>query len=205
MRGTTSPLFTQEREVNPFSDSVHQQVAGSAAATQEQPASFMSRMMGVAGNCNVVLMLLGVAGKLQRSDCSDVERSQCVVPRTRKILSERENIHDYLEREALRALQGGRIAQRQLSEAEMERDEIYGTKEILTGRLCMEPTFNLNHKRQSFHHANQWACEAQMESRRMFEELMTKSRFYQVNHALDCMEILELQKFVVKKRKELDS
>ena len=33
-----------------------------------------------------------------------------------------------------------------------------------------------------------------MESRRMFEELTTKSRLYQENHALDCMEIEELRR-----------
>ena len=41
-----------------------------------------------------------------------------------RFLSERENQHDYLEREARRAVQGENIAQRKLSEAEMERDRM---------------------------------------------------------------------------------
>ena len=41
-----------------------------------------------------------------------------------KFLSERQNLHDYLERETLRALQGECMAQRKLSEAEMERDRM---------------------------------------------------------------------------------
>ena len=58
----------------------------------------------------------------------------------------------------------------------------------------MESTVNLNHKRSELHHANQWACQAQMESRRIFEEFTTKSRLYQENHASDCMEIEELRR-----------
>ena len=38
------------------------------------------------------------------------------------------------------------------------------------------------------------ACQAQMESRSKFEELTTKSSFYQENRALDCIEIEELRR-----------
>ena len=42
----------------------------------------------------------------------------------------------------------------------------------------------LESQQSELHHANQWACQAQMESRRMFEELTTKSRLYQENRGL---------------------
>ena len=47
-----------------------------------------------------------------------------------KFLSVRENLHDYLERETRRALQGECTAQRQLSEAEMERDKMIWDKKF---------------------------------------------------------------------------
>ena len=49
----------------------------------------------------------------------------------------RENFHDYLEREARRAPQGERIAQRKIPEAETERERILGNEETLTGRRCI--------------------------------------------------------------------
>ena len=48
-----------------------------------------------------------------------------------RFLSAKRNLHDHSEREALTALQGESIAQRKLSEAEMERDEMIWVKEIL--------------------------------------------------------------------------
>ena len=67
----------------------------------------------------------------------------------------------------------------------------------------MESTVNLNHNNQSYIIENQWACQAQMESRRMFEELTTKSRLYQENHASDCMEKRNCGEFVMKRRKRV--
>ena len=70
----TSPLFTQGREVNPFSGSVHQQAAAATRNSQQHLVSCMNRVAGnynfvfmimswrVAGKCNVVLMMKGVAG-----------------------------------------------------------------------------------------------------------------------------------------------
>ena len=52
----------------------------------------------------------------------------------------------------------------------------------------------LESQKTELHHAHQWACQTQMESRIMFEELTTKSKLYQENHALDCMEIEELRR-----------
>ena len=47
-------------------------------------------------------------------------------------------------------------------------------------------------QQSQLHHANQWTCQAQMESRRMFKELTAKTRLHQENQALNCMEIEEL-------------
>ena len=58
----TSPLFTQEREVNLFSDSVQRQAVVSGSSNPQQPAS--SNVMHERS-----------CGKLQRSDCSEVETS----------------------------------------------------------------------------------------------------------------------------------
>ena len=41
---------------------------------------------------------------------------------------------------------------------------------------------------------NQWVCQGQSESRRIFEELMMKSRLYQENHALNSLLIEELRR-----------
>ena len=48
--GMTSPLFTQD--VNPFSDSVHQQAAASSSSNLSSQHHQMSCMIGVAGSCN---------------------------------------------------------------------------------------------------------------------------------------------------------
>ena len=89
----TSPLFTQEREVNPFSDSVHQQAAVSGSSNTQQPASsnvthdgwgcgklqqcahdhvMRERSCGKLEQCAHVVRS---GGKRQQSDCSDVEKS----------------------------------------------------------------------------------------------------------------------------------
>ena len=58
----------------------------------------------------------------------------------------------------------------------------------------MDSKVNFESQHSELHHATQRACQAQMESSRMFEELTTKSRLYQEDHALNCMEIEELQR-----------
>ena len=76
--GMTSPLFTKEREVNPLGGSVHRQV--SHTSNTQQPASpYVMHEMSCGKlqhcvhdlHCNVK----GSCGKLQRSECSDVEKS----------------------------------------------------------------------------------------------------------------------------------
>ena len=96
--------------MNPFSGSVHRQAVVSGSSNPQQPAS-------------LYVVHERSCGKLQRSDCSDVEKSLLNGKRDRecgcvssqeqeRFLSERENLHDFLESEARRALQGESIAQR---------------------------------------------------------------------------------------------
>ena len=47
-------------------------------------------------------------------------------------------------------------------------------------------------QKTELHHANPWAGQAQVESRRTFEELTIESRLYQGNHARDCLLTEEL-------------
>ena len=112
--------------MNPFSDSVHRQAPVSGSSNQQQPAS----------HC---VMHERSCGKLQRSDCADVEESLLNGKRDRefgsvstheqeRFLSERHNLHDYLDGEARRVLQGESITQRKLREAEMERDRMIWDK-----------------------------------------------------------------------------
>ena len=77
------------------------------------------------------------------------------------------------------------------SEAEMERDMMIWDRSNSDWAALYETNSQLESQKTELHHANQWACQAQMESRRMFEEFMVKSILYQENHALDCLEIEE--------------
>ena len=126
----------------------------------------------------------GSCGKLQRSDCSNVEKALLNGKRDREVdsvssqeqerfLYERQNIHDYLEREARRAHQGESIAQRKLSEAEMERDGMIWDKRHANWAAMCGINSQLESQQSELHHANRWACRAQTESRTMFEELTT--------------------------------
>ena len=55
-------------------------------------------------------------------------------------------------------------------------------------------------------HANQWACQAQMESHRMFEEVTTKSSFPSRESYIRLQWTLKnYGEFAVKRRKELDN
>ena len=121
--GMASPLFTQEREVNPLSASVHQQGTASGSSNPQQPASpnvtnpWQTSNVGSCGKLQRCAHVVRSCWKLQRSDCSDVENSVLSGKRDREFgsmssqeqetfLSERQNLHDYLERETWRALQG---------------------------------------------------------------------------------------------------
>ena len=119
--GMTSPLFTQERQVNPFSASVSQQATASGSSNPQQPAS--PNVIHLWQTSKVELQqcahvrVVRSCGQLQRSDCSDVEKSllngksngefgSALSQEQERFLSEREHRHDYLEREARRAPQG---------------------------------------------------------------------------------------------------
>ena len=79
-----------------------------------------------------------------------------------KFLSERQNLHDYLEREARRALQGECMAQRKLSEAEMERDGMIWDNRNSDWAAMYGINSQLEPQPSELHRANQWACQAQI-------------------------------------------
>ena len=115
----TSLLFRQEREVNHYSDSVHRQAVVSDSSNPQQPAPsnvmhevscgklqhrVHHHVMGVAGNCNVVLMLMlsGVVGNCNGA-IAQMLKNPCCLERDRKFgsvwsqeqerfLSERQNL-----------------------------------------------------------------------------------------------------------------
>ena len=58
-----------------------------------------------------------------------------------------------------------------------------------------ETNRQLESPRMEPYDANPWASQAQMESRRIFEEQTMKSRLYWESHAKDCSEIEELRRF----------
>ena len=72
----TSPSLTQEREANLLSDSVYRQAAVSGSSNTQQPASSNvthdGRSCGKQQRC---LNVVRICGKLEQSDCSDVEHS----------------------------------------------------------------------------------------------------------------------------------
>ena len=163
----------------------------------------MTMLLRVAENCNGAIAQMLDKWLLDGRGRSRIW--QCVVPRTRKFLSERQNLHDYLEREARRALQGECKAQRRFSEAEMERCRMVGKEEILIGWLCVETNGQLESQKTELHHANHWDCQTHMESCRMFEELTTKKDFVKRIMHWIAWKLRNHGEFVGKRRKELDS
>ena len=80
------------------------------------------------------------------------------------------------------------------SEAELERGRMIRDKRNSDWAAVYGTNSLPESQKSELHHVNQWACQSQVESRRIFEELTTKSRRYQENHALHCMEIEELRR-----------
>ena len=137
-------------------------------------------------------------GKQQQSDCSDVEKSllngkcngefgSASSQEKERFFSERQNLHDNLERKTGRALQGECTAWRNLSEAEMESDRMIWDKRNSDWAAMYGINSQFEPQPSELHHANQWACQTQMESRRTFEEFTMKRSFHPENHAFDCM------------------
>ena len=62
------------------------------------------------------------------------------------------------------------MALRKLSEAEMERDRMIWDERNADLAAMYDINSKLESQQSELHHANQWACQAQMESRRMFEK-----------------------------------
>ena len=104
-----------------------------------------------------------------------------------RFLPEKQNLHDYFGSEARRALQGECMSQRRLSEAKIEMDR--KSWERRNSVMALNET-----NRQLESQQTRGLVKLKMESRSMFEELTMKSRLYEENHALGCMEIEELRR-----------
>ena len=125
----------------PLSISKQQPAAASILECQKSVANVEScelRKLQQSIDSNEISLLKG-KGDRERVLHSEQERD----------LSEKQNLHEYLEREARRALQGECIAQRRLSEAEVEMDRKVGRGEILIW-LFPKPIVNLNHSKWSY-------------------------------------------------------
>ena len=82
-----------------------------------------------------------------------------------KFLTEIPNLHEYNER----ALQGECTVQRRSAETEIERDRMIMDKSNSDGATMYGINSQLQSQQSELHHANQWACQAQMECRKMSE------------------------------------
>ena len=111
-------------------------------------------------------------------------------------LSERPNLHVYLERKADLAVRGERSAEKRLSEAEAEM-------EIRNSDIALYETTHqeLESQRLQLQHANQWVDQSSREKTDLCGELEMRSGLFRENHAKECQEIEE---FVAKKQIELD-
>ena len=203
--GVTSSLFTQEREVNLFSDSVHQQAAASGSNNTQQPASSNvmhdERCCGKRQRCDHAVRS---CGKLQQSDSSDVEKSLLNGKRDRAFgsVSSQEQKNSCLRDKISMIISKEKPGELFKVKAQLRedfprlnwRDRIIWERRNSDWAAMYGINCQLESQQSELHHANQWACQAQMESRRMFEELTTKSRLYQENHALNCRNIEELRR-----------
>ena len=63
----------------------------------------------------------------------------------------------------------------EIFEAEMERDRMTWDKRNSDWEAVNGHNNQIESPKIGLHHGNQWACQAQVESCRMFEELATKS------------------------------
>ena len=117
----------------------------SASSSKRQPTAASSSLINLWQTSNVA-----VCGKLQggHESSSHVERSLLRGESHRefgsaslsqhdweRILSKRKNLHEYLEKEAARALQGECTVQRRLSEAEVEMDRRETSQQFESQRL----------------------------------------------------------------------
>ena len=94
-----------------------------------------------------------------------------------KIMSERRNLHEYLENEAERAFRGKCVAQRRLCEGEVEMDR--RSWERRNSDIALNETNQkLVSQRLELYQANQWPDHAQRENIRLFVELNTKNQVF---------------------------
>ena len=76
----------------------------------------------------------------------------------------------------------------------MERDRMIRERRNSDWAAMCGINSHLESQQSELFHASWWACQARLESRRMFEDLSTKKRLYQESHASNCMEMEETEK-----------
>ena len=96
-------------------------------------------------------------------------------PKSKKYSCPRNKILMTFLKEA-RRVQGESIAQWRQFEAEVERDRMIWERRNAYWATMYGRNSQIESQQSQLHHANQWTCQAQMESRRMFEEFTTKRR-----------------------------
>ena len=105
--------------------------------------------------------------------------------------SDRQNLHNYLERKAESAVRGENAAQKRLFEAEADM-EIRRWKQTGSEIALCETHRELESQRLQLQQANQWADHAQREKNSLCGELEMRNRFYQESHMGTCQEMEDL-------------
>ena len=108
-------------------------------------------------------------------------------------LSERQNLHVYLEQKAELAVQGECAAQQNLSEAGADMD-IRHWERRNSDIALFETNRELESQRLELYKANLWADQAQREKINLCGELEMRNRLFQESRARSCQEIDELRR-----------
>ena len=126
------------------------------------------------------MLKVGSCGQLQRSGDSNVEKPLLKGKRDREFGSVSPSEQEQL------------LSERQLFKENAWLREGSGRRN--SDMALYETNRQVESQLMELYHVDQWAGQAQMENHRIYEELAMKSRLYQENHALDCMEMEELRR-----------
>ena len=110
-------------------------------------------------------------------------------------LSERRNLHVYLEHKAELAVQGKSAAQRRLSEATAHMNiRNKKKKQRNSDTAVCETNRELESQRLELYQANQWADQTPRKKLNLCGELEMRNRIFQESRARNCQEIEELRR-----------
>ena len=114
-------------------------------------------------------------------------------PESVQTLSERRNLHVYLEQKAELAVRGEYAAQKRSSEAEADMDMRNWEQRNADIALC-ETNRKLESQRLELYEAKQWAAQAHREEMSLRGDLEVRNRLFQESRARNCQEIAELRR-----------